>query len=1238
MNRAIPLLAAWVFVLQAAAQFGPQQLIEFNEARLPLAQVVLDVNEDGHPDLVASLQVDNVIVWYANDGAGGFGPQQLLIPNAIFISGLTVTDLDQDGLPDLVGISVQPERLVWWRNLGGGTFSAELPIGIPSSQPRCLLAMDVDLDGLLDLLVGTHYAGTLELSRNLGNGDFAPMVIIDSPGYGHHSLAKGDLDGDGIEDLFTARYNATVSEVAWYRNTGDGTFPTRHVVYLGPDTLNAAGLADLNGDGHLDVYRGSYQEGGVVVYFNNGTGGFSPPTVADSGPYEPRLVIAADMDQDGDQDLVLSSMLPFSLRWVRNAGNGAFSPGSVLTTTLAHVHSINVIDLDGDGAPELSYCTSDSRVAFHSNLGNGQFGPQQEVTTQVRGAAWVSTSDLDGDGLQDVLCASMTDHRIAWYKNLGNGQFDVQRTISNTVWGTRCVIAADIDGDGDRDVVATSRTSHSILLFLNNGTGQFSDPLVISSSTNQAMEVKAVDMDLDGDIDLVVCGNSYLACHLNDGGGGFGAAITLTGNVSGEIPYDVADLDGDGLPDLVHTTSGFSRLAWFKNLGGGTFSPQITIANYVFSGPLVKAADIDRDGVPDLVLASQPLRWYRNLGNGTFAQPQTFGSENVEADAMVAFDVDGDSYTDLITANDYSDLIAFYRNLGNGTFAPRLIITSVLDGPLCLHAASVDMNSSKELLCASWRDNKLFWHRNYFGSHFRAQGRRYIDLDLDGSPGPDEPGMAWGQLACDPYLTYALSTANGDYYFSLDTGNWQIASLGQGALWDLVSTPATYNVELTEAAPMATELNFGYAANTDTSIIASSIVVGNGPCGGTVPLWITYSDQGTRIEQGTVSLVLDPAITFVSGIPAPDTQDGNLFTWNFDSLNFFESRSIELVVQRPGLVAMGTTVNSTLSIGTVDDGGSVTGSWQTVLTETVSCAYDPNDKLVEPVGYGEAGAVPIDTDALIYTIRFQNTGTAEAWNVVLRDQLSSHLDRSRFEVLGFSHTPTHISIDAVGQLMVRFDGIMLPDSGADPLGSQGFFRFRIGLNEGLAHLTTITNTAEIDFDINPPIVTNTTLSTLVDCALWEPLVAVASTGLLAAPDGDAYQWFFAGGPIPGATGQYLEIDVPGSYACVVTSAYGCTAMSEALQVISTDVVDLTGFSASVQPNPFTDNVRVLFDRVLDPDRPMVLLDAYGREVRRWQGLSTDVLIIEREGLAAGLYLLRVSSTEGQVGLVMIVAE
>ncbi|MBK9146831.1 MAG: T9SS type A sorting domain-containing protein [Flavobacteriales bacterium] len=1237
MKKGPAVACALAFALAGYAQFGPQQIIEFNEARRPLAQVVLDVDGDGDPDLVASLQNDSRIVWYANEGAGAFAEQQVLVPNATYINNLIVLDLDADGLLDLAGTSLGPDRVLWWRNLGWGAFGPEQLIAQAGNHPRCLMAMDVDGDALVDFMVGTQYDGTIQWTRNLGGGLFAAMSVLDTPGPGIASLAKGDLDGDLREDILFARHVGTTAELAWYSNYGNGLFSARQVVFLAQDTLQMAGIADLNNDGQLDLFTSSYSNNMLVAFFNDGSGGFPSPTIVDSGAYDHDNIIAADMDQDDVPDLVYSTRLPYSLRWSRNEGDGSFSPGGTLATTLEYVRSINVKDLDGDGLPDVSYCSyTDDRIAFHRNLDNGQFGPQQEVTTQVDGASWVSAGDLNDDGRKEVLCASATDHRISWYMNLGNGQFAAQRTISNTLYGTRCVIAGDIDGDGDRDVIATSRTMNSILVFLNDGAGEFSDPAAISNSANQAMEVMAADLDLDGDLDLVVWGISYLAYHLNNGSGGFGDPVALTGYLSGDVPFDLADLDGDGLLDVVHVSSGFSRLAWFRNLGDGAFSSQIVISENVSTGPMIKTADIDRDGDIDVVLGSQPMRWYRNNGNGSFS-PITFGSENGESDAMVVYDVDGDSYADVITARHFLNQMAMYRNLGNGTFGPRTVIPSSFDGPMCLNASNLDLNAPEELLCASWWDNKLFWHRNYFGSHFRAEGRRFIDLDLDGAAGPDEPGMSWGQLTCTPYLTYALTTINGEYHFSLDSGAYQIASAGAGAWWDLVTTPAAYSVGLTDAAPVASGLDFGYAANVDTSLVVASIVIGNGPCGTTAPLWLNYANQGTRVEQGTITLQLDAAMTLVASVPPPANQAGNLFTWTFDSLGYFEVRSIALHVTRPGLASMGTTVNSTVAVTTLSPGGSVTGSFQASHTETVTCAYDPNDKIVEPSGYGEVGAIPITTDALEYTIRFQNTGTATAWNVELRDQLANPLDRSQFEVTGFSHAPTQLVIEPNGRLVVRFNNIMLPDSGANPLGSQGFFRFRIGIQEGLGHMTTITNTADIVFDINPAIVTNSTTTTLVDCALWNPQVTLADVDLLEASPGMHHQWLLNGEPLAGANGQFLEITFPGAYACEVMSAFGCTSTSADLTVLSTSVSRPSAEAALVLPNPFDDLVRIVLSQPMTTAHTLMLVDVHGSVAREWQVQPGGELLINRGQLSSGVYTLMISSNEGPRKVLRIVA-
>jgi len=111
-------------------------------------------------------------------------------------------------------------------------------------------------------------------------------------------------------------------------------------------------------------------------------------------------------------------------------------------------------------------------------------------------------------------------------------------------------------------------------------------------------------------------------------------------------------------------------------------------------------------------------------------------------------------------------------------------------------------------------------------------------------------------------------------------------------------------------------------------------------------------------------------------------------------------------------------------------------------------------------------------DWFTYTIHFQNTGNAPAFNIRLRDTLDANLDINTFEIRGYSH-PAIVSING-NNLTVRFNNIMLPDSTTDYEGSMGYFQYRIKPLPNLPLGTQIENTAYIYFDYNAPIITNTT--------------------------------------------------------------------------------------------------------------------------------------------------------------------
>jgi uncharacterized repeat protein (TIGR01451 family) len=143
-------------------------------------------------------------------------------------------------------------------------------------------------------------------------------------------------------------------------------------------------------------------------------------------------------------------------------------------------------------------------------------------------------------------------------------------------------------------------------------------------------------------------------------------------------------------------------------------------------------------------------------------------------------------------------------------------------------------------------------------------------------------------------------------------------------------------------------------------------------------------------------------------------------------------------------------------------------------------SFDPNDKQVSPIGFTENNYVRPGTE-LEYTIRFQNTGTAEAVNIVVIDTLSTDLDMTRFQMMSVSH-PYKLAVSGKGRpiLTWTFTNINLPDSTTNEPESHGYIKFKIKPNEGIAEGTIIENFADIYFDFNEPVRTNTTVSNITN--------------------------------------------------------------------------------------------------------------------------------------------------------------
>ncbi len=139
-------------------------------------------------------------------------------------------------------------------------------------------------------------------------------------------------------------------------------------------------------------------------------------------------------------------------------------------------------------------------------------------------------------------------------------------------------------------------------------------------------------------------------------------------------------------------------------------------------------------------------------------------------------------------------------------------------------------------------------------------------------------------------------------------------------------------------------------------------------------------------------------------------------------------------------------------------------------------SYDPNDKRGFPLGWKDEHYIEPQQE-LEYMIRFQNTGTDTAFQVLIRDTISTLLNPGSIRPGPSSHPYTY-EISGAGILIVRFTDILLPDSTVNEPASHGFVSFHIAQQPDLAHGAVIENRAAIYFDFNDPVITNTTFHTV----------------------------------------------------------------------------------------------------------------------------------------------------------------
>ena len=372
-------------------------------------------------------------------------------------------------------------------------------------------------------------------------------------------------------------------------------------------------------------------------------------------------------------------------------------------------------------------------------------------------------------------------------------------------------------------------------------------------------------------------------------------------------------------------------------------------------------------------------------------------------------------------------------------------------------------------------------------------GNVFIDNNTNCTIDAGDQGMANAYVYANSSSGsfYANTDSNGFYDIAVIPGAYTVTVYFYG--YGLCAVPTCTSVYLdtfTTNGQVSSGNNFSVSSSAAADLGVHPGCTSSTP-GSPKEYWIYYYNQGpVAVSNAVVSFTYDPSLTLTSTSPAYTSLNTatHTITWNVGTVPAVYSwNRLVMYFDVPSTVTLGTVLYAQAEIdpiaGDCNPGDNIVN-----ISDVVAASHDPNEKLVVP-----AGNLSASDTVLTYTIRFQNTGNAPASRVVITDQLSANVNPVTVNP-GASSAPYKFTLSGNGLMTFTFDGINLPDSSHGD-SSKGFVTYTVHTRPDLPIGTQIDNTAYIYFDINPAIVTNTTVNTRSD---WPNGIPTISGGAMSA--------------------------------------------------------------------------------------------------------------------------------------------
>lgn len=328
--------------------FSPLQTLQA-EGNYSNALSVGDVNGDGVLDLVTAgfTGIAGEVTVFLGEGDGTFAEVQTYRTEHWNTLALSLGDLNGDGVLDLVtagdgltggeitvGLGGEDGTFSQWQTLGAGYASLRVELG------------DLNGDGVLDIVAsGTDgYTGEVRVYLNNGDGTFTGGLSI-ATANDARALSLGDLNGDGMFDIVTAgtTYEGD-PEVAIFLGKQDGTLAAGQTFLSQGGNIRAVSLGDMNGDGVLDIATTSSGIGARTnIFTGRGDGTFIETGTYVSAGSTFFASSLADLNGDGVLDLTTAGAFAAVFLSNTKAGTSAILPFD-LRTRAGALQSMSMLD------------------------------------------------------------------------------------------------------------------------------------------------------------------------------------------------------------------------------------------------------------------------------------------------------------------------------------------------------------------------------------------------------------------------------------------------------------------------------------------------------------------------------------------------------------------------------------------------------------------------------------------------------------------------------------------------------------------------------------------------------------------------------------------------------------------------------------------------------------------------------------------------------------------------------